>query len=191
MIFMAPRKRKATKASLEEEKPEISVDLSEEEIKEKLEELDKAEELSRTIKQIIGSSEKDTTTTLPSENETEKTEKKDKKKEDRAISGEKIKQNVDKIKAKEGIIGYILRNSTSASIDLKDPTKIIDFAVLSSSAFEASVELSETFELGDVKHVLIEGNTIKLLSFTAEGNKVSVFMDKDVDHNRVFKDLLS
>ena len=190
MVFMAPRKRKSTKASLEEEKPEISVDLSEEEVKEKLEEFDKAEELSRTIKQIIGSSGKDTAT-LSSENETEKIEKKDRKKEDRAISGDKIKQNIEKIRAKEGIIGYILRNSTSASIDLKDPTKIIDFAILSSSAFEACMELSKTFELGDVKHMLMEGNTIKLLSFTAQGNKVSVFMEKNVDHNRIFKDLLS
>lgn len=121
----------------------------------------------------------------------EKTEKKEERKENNPNRGEKIKENIDKVKVKEGIIGYILRNSKSASIDLKDPTKIIDYAVLSSSATEASEELSNTFELGDVKYVLVEGNTVKLLSLTTGENRVSVFMEKNVDHNPIFKDLLS
>jgi len=54
------------------------------------------------------------------------------------------------------------------------------------SADEASEELSNTFELGNVKHVVVEGNTVKLLSFTVGENKVSVFMEKDVNHNRFF-----
>lgn len=160
---MAPRKPKVSKTTEEEEKPTISVNLEELEakIRENAEELKKAEE----------------------------NDKKEHKK-DVSVNGERIKQNIDKVKTKEGIIGYILRNSTSASIDLKDPTKVIDYAVLSSSALEASEELSKTFKLGDVKHVLVEGNKVKLLSFTVEDNKVSVFMEKDVDHSRVHKDLL-
>ena len=62
----------------------------------------------------------------------EKSEKKEPKKENKPNIGEKIKQNIDKINEKEGVIGYILRDKKSASINLKDPTKIIDFAVLSS-----------------------------------------------------------
>jgi predicted regulator of Ras-like GTPase activity (Roadblock/LC7/MglB family) len=102
---------------------------------------------------------------------------------------EKFKQSIEKINSRDGVIGYILRNSTSASIDLKDPTKIIDYAVLSSSAFEASEELSKTFELGDVKHSLIKGDSAKLLSFTKGENKVSVFMENEIDHKTVYKDL--
>jgi len=160
---MAPRKPKVSKTTEEEEKPTISINLEELEtkIRENAEELKKAEE----------------------------NDKKEHKK-DIPVNGERIKQNIDKVKTKEGIIGYILRNSTSASIDLKDPTKVIDYAVLSSSALEASEELSKTFKLGDVKHVLVEGNNVKLLSFTVEDNKVSVFMEKNVDHSRVHKDLL-
>ncbi|MCK4477692.1 roadblock/LC7 domain-containing protein [Candidatus Bathyarchaeota archaeon] len=163
---MAPRKRKSSKVALkeEEEKPEIALDFSEE-----LEtQIKKAQELA----------------------EAKRAEKKELKK-DNVPKGGKIKQNIDKVNTKEGVIGYILRNAKSASIDLKDPTKIIDFAVLSSSALEAGEELSNTFELGDVKYVLVEGNTAKFLSFTAEENRVSVFMEKNVDHNRVYKDLLS
>ena len=161
---MAPRKRKSSKAKLEEE-PRIALTFTEEELEA---EIKKTEELR----------------------EAEKTEKKEQRKEDKLGGNEKIKQNIGKVKTKEGIIGYILRNSKSASIDLKDPTKIIDYAVLSSSALEASEELSNTYELGDIKHVVVEGNSVKLLSFTSGENKVSVFMEKNVDHKRVYKDLL-
>ena len=160
---MAPRKPKVSKTTEEEEKPTISINL--EELEAKIRE--NAEELKKT----------------------EENDKKEHKK-DISVNGERIKQNIEKVKTKEGIIGYILRNSTSASIDLKDPTKVIDYAVLCSSVLEASEELSKTFKLGDVKHVLVEGNNVKLLSFTVEDNKVSVFMEKDVDHSRVHKELL-
>ncbi len=164
---MTPRKRKSSKSVLEEdqEKPEIALNFQEIEakIKETAEELRKAEGKEEDESSKVGNSKK----------------------------GEKLKQNIEKIKGKEGIIGYILRNSTSASIDLKDPTKIIDYAILSSSALEASEELSNTFELGDVKHVIVEGNTAKFLSIVVDENKVSVFMEKNVDHNRIYKELLS
>ena len=66
-----------------------------------------------------------------------------------ATPDNKLRKNLEEIKNSEGVIGYILRNSTSAAIDLKDPSKIIDYAVLSSSALEASEELSELFNLGE------------------------------------------
>ncbi len=47
---------------------------------------------------------------------------------------EKMQEKLQEIKDQEGIIGYILRSKKSASIDLKDPTKIIEYAVLSSTA---------------------------------------------------------
>jgi len=159
---MAPRKRKSSKAALEEEKPEIALDFS--------------QEFEAKIK------EAEETAKVKSEKKEQQT--------DKPIRGEKIKQNINKVKVKEGIIGYILRNAKSASIDLKDPTKVIDYAVMSSSALEASEELSNTFNLGDVKNVVVEGNTVKLLSFTVDENKVSVFMEKNVNHKNVYKDLL-
>jgi len=107
-----------------------------------------------------------------------------------SVVEDRMKKNIDRIKTQDGVIGYILRNSKSASIDLKDPTKIIDYATLSSSAFEASEELSETFDLGDIKHTFVEGNIVKFLSLTDGENKVSVFMDKKVNHKRIYKDLL-
>lgn len=156
------KRRKSSRIDLEEDIPEIVVDLLEE---------PKAEKENL---------------------ETEKTPKiyKDRQKE-RVGTDERIKQKVESVKSKEGVIGYILRNSTSASIDLKDPTKIIDYAVLSSSVFEASEELSKTFELGKLKYSLIKGDTVKLLSFINGESRVSVFMENNIDHKRIYKDLSS
>lgn len=157
------KRRKSSRTDLEEDIPEIAVDLLEEPKAEK----ENLEEMEKTPKIY-----------------------KDRKKE-RVGPDERIKQKVESVKSKEGVIGYILRNSTSASIDLKDPVKIIDYAVLSSSAFEASEELSETFKLGEVKYSLIKGNTVKLLSFINGENKISVFMENNLDHKRIYKDLSS
>ncbi len=100
-----------------------------------------------------------------------------------------LRRNLEEIKTYDGVIGYILRNSTSAAIDLKDPTKIIDYAILSSSAFDASKELSELFELGNTKNILVEGKDAKALSVVIGENKISVFMNKSADHKKVLKRL--
>ena len=160
---MPPKKSKSSRAFEDHEKPAVSVDMQELEarIRENAEELRRAEMAAA----------------------------KDHKKE-AASDAEKLKQNMDKVKANEGVIGYILRNSTSASIDLKDPARIIDYAVLSSSTAEASDELSSILKLGDIKQVVVEGKSAKLLFFANGDNKVSVFMEKSVDHKRLQKDLL-
>ncbi|MEM3673353.1 MAG: hypothetical protein QW468_03915 [Candidatus Bathyarchaeia archaeon] len=100
-----------------------------------------------------------------------------------------LRSNLEEIKTYEGIIGYILRNSTSASIDLKDPTKIIDYAILSSSALNASEELSELFSLGELKNVIVEGKDAKMFSLTDGANKVSIFLEKDADLEKVLTKL--
>ena len=105
------------------------------------------------------------------------------------VTPNSIRTVLDEMKAKENIVGYILRNTKSASIDLNDPTKIIDYAVLSSSAMDMGDELSQTFDLGEIKQVLVEGKDVKLLSVTIGENNVSVFMEKNVDHNHIYKTL--
>jgi predicted regulator of Ras-like GTPase activity (Roadblock/LC7/MglB family) len=102
-----------------------------------------------------------------------------------------LRANLEEIKTYDGVVGYILRNSTSAAIDLKDPTKIIDYAILSSSAHDASVELSGLFNLGEVKAVVVEGKDVKMLSLAIGENKVSVFMEKGTDSKEIYKKLLS
>lgn len=102
-----------------------------------------------------------------------------------------LRTNLEEIKTYDGVIGYILRNSTSAAIDLKDPTKLIDYAVLSSSALDASEALSEDFNLGDVKSIIVDGKNVKVLSLTVSDNRISVFMDKEANCEKVLRKLHS
>lgn len=108
-----------------------------------------------------------------------------------AASVNDLRAGLEEIKEYEGIIGYILRNAKSAAIDLKDPAKIIDYAILSSSALDASEELSELFNLGNVKNIVVEGKDAKVLSLTFGENKISVFMEKSADCKKVLKKLHS
>jgi len=100
-----------------------------------------------------------------------------------------LKSSLEEIKNHPGVIGYILRNTASASIDLKDPTKIIDYAIVSSSAIDAAKELSELFDLGDVKSISIESTNIKVVSLTIDENKVSIFMERNVDSEEILRKL--
>jgi predicted regulator of Ras-like GTPase activity (Roadblock/LC7/MglB family) len=107
------------------------------------------------------------------------------------VSTNSVRSSLEEIKSYDGVIGYILRNSTSAAIDLKDPTKIIDYAILSSSALDSSQELSELFNLGEIKDIIVEGKDAKVVSLIHGENKISVFMEKDADCERILRKLHS
>lgn len=100
-----------------------------------------------------------------------------------------LRASLEEIKNYEGVIGYILRNSTTAAIDLKDPSKLIEYAILSSSALEAAEELSEVFSLGDAKNILVDGKEVRVLSLSVGDNKVSVFTEKSADLEKILKKL--
>jgi len=100
-----------------------------------------------------------------------------------------LQERLRNLKIRQGIIGYILRTSRSASIDLKDPTKIIDYAVLSSTTLDAAADLSETFELGEIQNILLEGKDAKILLLKVEDQRLSIFMDRNVDHEKIYRDL--
>lgn len=100
-----------------------------------------------------------------------------------------LREKLDEIRGHEGVIGYILRNSHTASIDVKDPTRIIDYAILSSSAIDASDELSDLFDVGGIKSVVVEGKNVKMLSMTIDENRISIFTDKSVDLEAIRKTL--
>jgi predicted regulator of Ras-like GTPase activity (Roadblock/LC7/MglB family) len=102
---------------------------------------------------------------------------------------EKIQETLREIKDQEGIIGYILRGPKSASIDLKDPTKIIDYAVLSSTAFDAGRNMTEALQMGEVDTIVVESEEMKLLSMNIINHRLSIFMEKNVDHNKLYKNL--
>ena len=105
--------------------------------------------------------------------------------EDQAFTS--LRTNLAEINKCKGVIGYILRNATSATIDLKDPAKLVEYAILSSQALDSSKEISELFDLGDIENILIEGKGIKALCMAIGENKVSIFMEKDADHADILR----
>lgn len=92
-----------------------------------------------------------------------------------------------KIRKKPGVIGYIIRNASSAAIDLNEPEKLVEYAIFSSQLLDSSQEISDQFELGNVTNVLIEGKQKKALCINIEGNKISIFMEKDAAHAGILK----
>jgi predicted regulator of Ras-like GTPase activity (Roadblock/LC7/MglB family) len=114
---------------------------------------------------------------------------KDSKTDDTENDVENLQEKLQDIKDQEGIIGYILRGSKSASIDLKDPTKVIDYAVLSSATFDSGRNMTEALQMGEVDTIVVESEETKLLSMNVNNHRLSVFMEKSVDHNKLYKNL--
>ena len=97
-----------------------------------------------------------------------------------------LRSSLIEINKVEGVNGYILRNTTSAVIDLQNPAKIMDYALLSSQATDACKEISNLFKL-EVTKTVIEGAHLKVLSMIIGKNRLSVFMEKNVDHTDIFR----
>ena len=102
-----------------------------------------------------------------------------------------LSNKLAEIRKDKGVIGYILRNTTSATIDLKEPEKIVEYALFSSQVLDSSREISNLFELGDVDSILVEGKEANALCRTINGNKISIFMEKDADHADILKRISS
>ena len=98
-----------------------------------------------------------------------------------------LSNKLAEIRKDKGVIGYILRNTNSATIDLKEPEKIVEYAIFSSQALDSSREISDLFELGNVESILAEGKENNALCITIDGNNVSIFMENDADHAYILK----
>jgi len=100
-----------------------------------------------------------------------------------------LSDQLARIRKDKHVMGYIIRNTASATIDLNEPEKIVEYAIFSSQVLDSSQEISELFELGDVSSVLIEGKESKTLCMNIEGNKISIFMEKNADDASILKQI--
>ena len=100
-----------------------------------------------------------------------------------------LRVSLDRIKSRAGIICYIVRGPSSASVDIKDPSKIIDYAALSAEAMDCGDSLTEAFGLGKICSIVLEGKNVKMLLLKKGEQELTVFMEKNVDHNAVYKEL--
>jgi predicted regulator of Ras-like GTPase activity (Roadblock/LC7/MglB family) len=104
--------------------------------------------------------------------------------EDPAFAG--LRSSLAEINKMEGVKGYILRNTTSAVIDLQNPAKLVEYALLSSQATDACQEISDVFKL-DITKTVVEGRDVKVLCMVIGENRLSVFMEKSVDQADVLR----
>jgi predicted regulator of Ras-like GTPase activity (Roadblock/LC7/MglB family) len=93
------------------------------------------------------------------------------------------------IRKDKNVLGYILRNETSATIDIDESGKIVEYAIFSSQVLDSSQKISDEFELGDVESVVIEGEDAKALCMKIGENRINVFMKKDADCSKISKKL--
>lgn len=107
------------------------------------------------------------------------------------IKNESLHLKLQNIKTEKEIIGYIIRDPKSASVDIKDPTKIVDYALLASTLHDSGESMIRAFELGKINNIIVEGKDVKVLTLTIDNNRVSIFMNKNVDHNTIYEDLRS
>jgi predicted regulator of Ras-like GTPase activity (Roadblock/LC7/MglB family) len=98
-----------------------------------------------------------------------------------------LSETLAKIRQNKGVIGYILRNTISAMINLKEPEKIIEYAIFSSQVLDSSQVISDILDEGDVETVLIEGKKNKVLCMKIGDNKINIFMEKDADEAAIQK----
>jgi predicted regulator of Ras-like GTPase activity (Roadblock/LC7/MglB family) len=98
--------------------------------------------------------------------------------------------SVQEIRKNENVLGYILRGESNATVDLNEPLRIVEYAMLASQAFESSEKMAETFNLGEIKNVIVEGQTAKVLCLNLDRNRLCVFMKKTADCNWLMETLL-
>jgi len=100
-----------------------------------------------------------------------------------------LSSKLAEIRKAKDVVGYIIRNTTSATIDLKEPEKIVEYALFSYQVMDSTREISDLLEIGDVKSIFVEGKETNALCMTIDGNKISIFMEKNADPSRILKRL--
>ncbi len=100
-----------------------------------------------------------------------------------------LNSKLAEIRKAKDVIGYIIRNTISATIDLKEPEKIVEYAIFSSQVMDSTREISDLLEIGNVKSIFVEGNESNALCMTIDGNKINIFLEKNADHSRILKRL--
>jgi len=99
--------------------------------------------------------------------------------------------NLEEIKRCNGVTGYIVRNTTSATINFDDPSKLTGYAILSSLMHETSEKLSELFDMGKVRKVIVEGKDRKTLHVDTDGDLVDIIMEKQTDTEEIMQKIRS
>ena len=100
-----------------------------------------------------------------------------------------LRSNLAEVKKWDGVVGYILRDESSALVDFNDPAKMTDYAILSSATHEAAEGVSTLFGLGKIQRTVVQGKMIKMVSLDIDDARVSVFTQATADTDKIMKKL--
>lgn len=100
-----------------------------------------------------------------------------------------LRARLAEINKHKEVTGYILRNATTAIIDLKNRQRLTEYAILTSQALDSAKEISELFNLGNIENILVTGKDTKALCITRGENNIAIFMEKNADHNHILTQL--
>jgi predicted regulator of Ras-like GTPase activity (Roadblock/LC7/MglB family) len=96
-----------------------------------------------------------------------------------------LRANLAEINKHPEVTGYILRNETTAIVDLKNPTRLTEYAILTSQTMESAQKISELFNIGTTENLLITGKDTKALCIMKGENNAAIFMEKNADHEDI------
>jgi predicted regulator of Ras-like GTPase activity (Roadblock/LC7/MglB family) len=102
-----------------------------------------------------------------------------------------LNATLTEIRKTQGVIGYILRNKTLATVNFAESDKIFDYALLTSQTIDHADSLAQLFNVGKVESMLLEGKNVKTLCIVMCGIQISVFMEKATNHSEILEKLLS
>jgi predicted regulator of Ras-like GTPase activity (Roadblock/LC7/MglB family) len=101
-----------------------------------------------------------------------------------------LSASLEEIRKLKGVIGYIIRSNCSAVVDLTEPDKISEYALLTSEIHESCENIKNQFNLGETETAIIEGKNVKVLCLSVGENRISVLMEKDANHAWIIKRIL-
>lgn len=94
-------------------------------------------------------------------------------------------QGLTEINQVEGVLGYILKNDVAATIDLKDPQKTTEYALLSSQTLEAAKTFGGVFEMGNLENIVVKCTSLQVLCVDNGKYTVNVFLEKTAKQEKV------
>ncbi len=100
---------------------------------------------------------------------------------------ERVLASAEEIRKNEDVLGYILRGEAKATVDLVEPAKIVDYAILSSQLFESAGIMAESLGLGGIQNTLSVGKDAKVLCMVLGENLLSIFVKKAAPHDWLLK----
>jgi hypothetical protein len=101
----------------------------------------------------------------------------------------KLQPILVEIRKNPNLIGFTMKNSTQAIVDVNKPEELAQLSLLASQLFESSRKLLTACNQRSMKRAVLEGSKMRILCLSIDGNQLSIFMEKTLDCDRIVEQL--